>query len=34
MQKRKKEVINATVENDEQAMQNMTWNDISEILSL
>jgi len=34
LQKKKKAVIDATVESDEKAMQSMTWDDIREILSM
>jgi superfamily II DNA or RNA helicase len=34
MQKRKKAVINATVESDEEMVQSMTWDDVQELLDL
>jgi SNF2 family DNA or RNA helicase len=34
MQKRKREIIDATLENDEQVMGKLTWDDVRELLSL
>ena len=34
MQKKKKAVINATVESDEEMVKSMTWNDVQELLEL
>ena len=34
LQKKKKAIIDATIESDEKAMQTMTWDDIQEILSM
>ncbi len=34
MQKRKKAVINATIESDEEMVQSMTWEDVQELLDL
>ena len=34
LQKRKKAIIDATLETDEQVMGTMTWEDVQELLSL
>ena len=34
MQKKKKAVINATVESDEEMVKSMTWDDVQELLEL
>jgi len=34
MQKRKKAVIDATLETDEQVLSAMSWDDVQELLSL
>ena len=34
LQKRKKAIIDATLETDEQVMGTMTWDDVQELLSL
>ncbi|MFC1498397.1 SNF2-related protein [Verrucomicrobiota bacterium] len=34
MQKKKKAIINATIESDEKMMQNLSWEDIQELLEL
>jgi len=34
MQKKKKAVIDATVESDEEMVKSMTWSDVQELLDL
>jgi SNF2 family DNA or RNA helicase len=34
MQKRKSDIINATVESDEAMLQSMSWEDVQELLEL
>ena len=34
MQRRKQSVINATLADDEQVMQKLTWEDVKDLLSL
>jgi len=34
LQKRKQDIIDATIESDEQMMQSMTWNDVQDLLEM